>query len=140
MTKRAILAATLLGVAVAARAELVEVTYTEYVRGMLARFQDVATARKLSKSEAKTAETFAATWVHLGPCKGSPSGNIDSDLQQNAISAMLNAHPAVPISAAFLENVALLMSENFGREPPEFVCRFALETAVPLKRVTPKKP
>jgi hypothetical protein len=125
--------------AAVARAELVEVTYTEYVRGMLARFQEVAAARKLSKGEAKVAETLAATWVHLGPCKGSPKGDIDSELQQNAISTMLNAHPAVPISAAFLENVALLMSESFGREPPEYVCRFALETVVPLKKATQKK-
>jgi hypothetical protein len=121
--------------AAVSRAELVEITYTEYVRNMLQLSQEITKARGLNALEGRTAQTWAAAWVHLGPCKGNPPGNIKPALSQSVISMMLTADPSLPLDAAILENVALLTRENFGREPPEYVCRFALETAAAFKSV-----
>jgi hypothetical protein len=58
-------------------------------------------------------------------------------LSTSAISIVHNPDLSLPLHAAILENVALLTRENFGREPPDYVCRFALETVAPLRKKKP---
>ena len=142
MTKLATLAVSALTLAAVARAELVALTYTEYVRSVATLFQEVAKARGLDAKGAAAAERMATAWVWGGPCKGKPPGKVNSELQLSAIRALGDPHPALPIDAAILEMVAILVTkDSLGRhEMSETACRFALETAEPyVKAEKPRK-
>jgi hypothetical protein len=114
----------------ASSAQLVTVTYTEFVRQLSAQIDEVAKARRIDEPDTYLARQVASAWYYLGPCKG------DARKVENSNSVLqwvTNAKPSRPVGAAALEIIAILSRTDFGR-PSEYTCRFALETAAPLVR------
>ena len=113
-----------------AYAPFVELTYTEFAKALWTSFAEIAKARELSPSQAKDAEVVAATWIYLGPCRGT-----DKKFNRGGTDLILSANPTRPLDAAILEMIAMMMLPTLGREPGADLCRFALETAEPTRQI-----
>ncbi len=113
-----------------AYAPIVKETYTQHARMLWSGLSEVSRARELSPADAALAERIASTWVYVGPCKGT----IKSLSEAATIIETVNlAKPSRPFEAAILEMIAIMIRQNLGRTPSDYTCRFALETAEPLR-------
>lgn len=118
-----------------AGAELVNVSYTSFAKGLWQSLREVSAARGLTAEQARSAEETAAFWYHVNPCRGATPKAYWPKM--NGVMLFVDgARSDRPTEAATLEMMAILLRADKGRAT-EYVCRFALETGLPI---TPDKP
>ena len=107
---------------------LVDIPYRDWARGIQQLLDDVADARRLSRSEARIAERIAGGWVYLGPCEGSANRLSDTNAGE-ILQGVAAPNPKRALDAAILEMIALINLDGLGRGDREYACRFALAKA-----------
>lgn len=108
-------------------AEFVTLTYTEQAIQWNSTLDLIAQTRGLSGPDAFATKQIAATWVYLGPCRG--SANDLENAGDGAMRFVLGANPTVPFDGAVLEMIGALGRDNLGRQPTPDLCRFARDIA-----------
>jgi hypothetical protein len=108
----------------AANAEFTETPYTQFALTLDGQLETIALATGLDGRQTAMAKRVAAFWTYAGPCRGALKNVEAVDL-----SVIHNPNPRAPYHSAILQMVAVLSTQNLGREPPETICRFALEMA-----------
>jgi hypothetical protein len=119
-----VLAATAVIRVNAVNAGFSETPYTQYALTLDGQLETIALATGLDGRQAAMAKRVAAYWMHVGPCRGA-----SNDLEAVDLSVIHNPNPRAPYHSAILQMVAVLSTQNLGREPPEAICRFALDMA-----------
>jgi hypothetical protein len=124
MSARFALFAVVMLLAAPADAALVPINYYETMPRV---FAEIGEARGLSATEAQRAATMASLWFYVGPCKGSPTGRLAIRIP-DVIGLVGQLKPSRPFEAAVLEMIGELTVASFGRDPPDALCDFALNT------------
>jgi hypothetical protein len=120
-------------------ARIVEFSYTEVARGIWADFERIGKHHGLSAEDSLSTQRDAALWYYVWPCKGNMR-DFEKSVQGLSLDiqglSLLTSEARIdrPRVAAFLHMIAILTVSDHGR-PSEgsVICRFALETAQPMR-------
>lgn len=88
---------------------------------------DIAERLDLAEAETAAAKRAALQWIYIGPCR-KPGDDLGAGADSSVALIMgIGAGITTRFGIAILAMATVLERENLGREPPENVCRFALE-------------